>query len=208
MIPKIIHIIWVGDDSLRPDNSIMTWVKHHPDWTIKLWGNEELENHPWTNANHMVEMASRNQLCGVADLMRLEILYQEGGFYVDADSLCIKPLENWLFQSKAFACWENEIAVPGLIANTYIAAEPHNEFIGQMILDLQAMPVLPPGPAWSTVGPLFLTNSYRKYKYNDMVIWPSHLFLPTHHTGQTYKGDPISFFATHEWGTTHNSYSK
>ncbi|MEI7263706.1 glycosyltransferase family 32 protein [Pectobacterium carotovorum] len=206
MIPKVIHIIWIGDESKRPNESILSWVEKNPEWEVKLWGNDELAEYPWTNSKHMIEMANRGELCGVADLMRLEILYHEGGFYVDADSFCMKPLEDWLFHCNIFACWENEIAMPGLIANTYIAAEINNDLLGQMIIDLNNMSELPGQPAWIIVGPKFLTDSYHKYKYSKMIIWPSHLFLPTHHSGAKYDGDNTNAFARHEWGTTHNIY--
>lgn len=205
MIPKIIHTVWVGDDSKRPDNCITSWARMNPDWTLKLWGNDDLASHGWTNARHMRTMAERGQLCGVADLMRLEILYEEGGFAVDADSICCRPLEDWLFQGEAFACWENELARPGLIANGYMAAEAENPFIGQMILDLQAQEELEPGMAWQVVGPLFLTKSHRRHRYSGLTIWPSHFFIPRHFSGQAYEG-PGPVFAQQAWGSTLGLY--
>ena len=62
----------------------------------------------------MSDMLNRQVWEGVADMMRWEILDQHGGFAVDADSICIRPLEDWLFEPRIFACWENEIARPGL----------------------------------------------------------------------------------------------
>ncbi len=85
MIPKRLHIIWIGDEGKRPDAYIQTWMDHHPEWEFKLWGNRELLERPWINQHHMAAMAAQ-EWCGVADLMRLEILYEEGGVVVDADS--------------------------------------------------------------------------------------------------------------------------
>ena len=125
-IPRIIHVIWVGDESRRPDNCISTWKQHNPDWTVKIWGNAELGSRGWINAKHMRTMSKR-ELNGVADMMRWEILYEEGGFLVDADSVCTRPLDDWLLEQEAFACWENELVRPGLIAAGYVghgAGEP------------------------------------------------------------------------------------
>lgn len=205
MIPKTIHTIWVGDDAKRPDNCIASWRRHNPGWTLKVWGNHELAHHGWLNARHMHTMERRGQLCGVADLMRLEILYHEGGFAVDADSICQRPLEDWLFDCEAFACWENEVARPGLIANGYMATIPENPFFGQMLLDLQATPQLEEGMAWQVVGPMFLTNAHRRHKYSGLTIWPSHFFIPRHFTGQSYEG-PGKVFAEQAWGSTLGSY--
>ena len=56
------------------------------------------------------------ELNGVADIMRYEILFNEGGIALDADSLCLRPLEDWVLESAAFAAWEHEHIRPGLIA--------------------------------------------------------------------------------------------
>ena len=78
MIPKILHVVWVGDESKRPDNCIQTWREHNPDWRVQVWGNAELAEYGWINARHMRDMQHR-ELSGLADLMRWEILYHEGG---------------------------------------------------------------------------------------------------------------------------------
>jgi len=205
VIPKTIHTVWIGDDSQRPDACIASWARMNPGWQVKLWGNEDLASYGWVNARHMRTMAERGQLCGVADLMRLEILYNEGGFAVDADSSCRRPLADWLFQVEAFACWENELARPGLIANGYMAAAAENPFIGQMILDLQATEVLEPGMAWQVVGPLFLTKAHRRHQYSGLTIWPSHFFMPRHFTGMAYEG-PGPVFADQAWASTLGGY--
>lgn len=125
MIPRIFHFIWVGDESRRPDNCIDTWRTAHPDWSFKIWGNAELEGRDWINAHHMAQMRQR-EMNGVADMMRWEILYEQGGIVFDADSVCLRPLEDEMLDCEAFACWESEIARPGLIAAGYFGTVPAN----------------------------------------------------------------------------------
>jgi mannosyltransferase OCH1-like enzyme len=204
MIPKTLHIIWVGDQSRRPDNCIQTWVQHNPGWTIKLWDNQDLADYGWFNARHMREMAPR-ELNGVADMMRWEILYNEGGFVVDADSVCVRALDDWLLEHEAFACWENEIERPRLIAAGYVAAQAGNEFFGQIINDIQAEPSVVHDMAWKTVGPLRLSNAYQRYRYTGLSILPSHYFIPEHFSGTRYTGSgPV--YAQQHWGSTRRSY--
>jgi mannosyltransferase OCH1-like enzyme len=200
MIPKILHFIWVGDETKRPDNCIDTWRLHHPDWDIRVWGNDELNQLSWLNRRHMDAMYER-EMCGVADLMRWEILYAFGGLAFDADSVCLRPLDDELLDCPVFACWENEIARPGLIANGAMGAEAENPFIGKIITDIAAEASVVYDMAWRTTGPQRLTDTYRKYAYTPMRIYPSHYFLPHHFTGVTYEGrDKV--YAKQFWGST------
>jgi mannosyltransferase OCH1-like enzyme len=206
MIPKIMHFIWVGDETKRPDNCIDTWRQHNPDWTFLIWGNAELAETNWHNRDHMNAMYGR-ELNGVADMMRWEILYSSGGVVVDADSICLRPLDDALLDCDAFACWENEIARPGLIAAGYFGCEAGNPFVKQIVTDIHAEPSVTHELAWKTVGPLRLTESYRKYGYSRLRIYPSHFFIPRHFTGIAYEGsDPI--YADQLWGSTRKTYDQ
>ncbi len=206
MIPKLFHFIWVGDESKRPDNCIRTWRDNHPDWELRLWGNAELDGCPWRNAGHIAAMRER-ELNGVADMMRWEILHEHGGIVFDADSVCARPLDDHLLDCEAFACWESEIARPGLIAAGYFGYEAGNRFVGQIIEDIAASPTVVDRMAWETVGPLRLTECYRKFQYTPLRIYPSHYFIPQHFTGLTYEGaGPV--YAHQLWGSTLHSYEK
>lgn len=206
MIPKLIHFIWVGDESKQPTNCMETWQTMNPDWDVVVWGNAELEQLEWVNKRHMDAMFGK-ELNGVADLMRWEILYQHGGVVLDADSVALRPLDDWLLDCEAFACWENEIARPGLIAAGYVGCEAENPFVGQIIKDIAAEESVVHDMAWKTVGPLRLTEAYRKYAYAKLRIYPSHYFIPQHFTGLTYDGtDPV--YAHQLWGSTKRGYDE
>lgn len=206
MIPKTIHFIWVGDETKCPTNCMDTWRAAHPGWTFKLWGNAELNGLDWVNCRHMTEMYGR-ELNGVADMMRWEILHAHGGIVVDADSICLRPLDDHLLECEAFACWENEIVRPGLIAAGYFGSEAGNPFVAQIIQDILAEPTVTHEMAWQTVGPLRLTESHRKHRYSKLRIYPSHYFIPQHFSGVTYDGsDPI--YAHQLWGSTRQAYDQ
>lgn len=204
MIPNKLHIIWVGDDTLRPDICIDTWRHHHTNWDVRVWGNKELNEMVWINKNHMDQIKKR-EWNGVADMMRWEILYNEGGVLVDADSVCLRTLDPWMLDLSIFACWENEIVRPGLIAAGYVGTEPANPLIGQIIKDIHNDPNAATGSAWTTVGPQRLTDVWRKYKYNKLTILPSHFFIPQHYTGVEYTGSGV-VYAEQAWGSTFENY--
>jgi mannosyltransferase OCH1-like enzyme len=206
MIPKIFHFIWVGDETKRPDNCIRTWIEAHPDWEVRLWGNAELDELPWQNLDHMMAMRQR-ELNGVADMMRWEILHAHGGIVFDADSICLRPLDDDLLDCPAFACWENEIARPGLIAAGYFGCEAGNPFVLRIISEIAASQTVVDEMAWKTVGPQRLTDCYRKFQYTPLRIYPSHYFIPQHFSGFKYEGkDPV--YAHQLWGSTLNAYDQ
>lgn len=206
MIPKTLHIIWVGDETRRPDNCIDSWRTHNPGWTVRIWGNAELTGREWANGDHMRAMAQR-ELNGVADMMRWEILFAEGGLVVDADSLCIRPLDDDLLDCEAFACWESEIQRPGLIAAGYFGSVAQNPFVGQIILDIRNEPSVVDRPAWQSVGPQRLTDAYRAYRYQALTIYPSHYFIPEHFSGLCYEGTG-RVYARQLWGSTNGTYDR
>jgi mannosyltransferase OCH1-like enzyme len=204
-IPRTLHVIWVGDESRRPDNCIRSWIERNPRWKIRVWGNHDLANYGWYNARQMREMATR-EMNGVADIMRWEILYNEGGFVVDADSVCLRPLDDWLLEHDAFACWENEIVRPNLIAAGYVAANSGDGFIGQVMNDIHAEPTVIHDMAWKTVGPQRLTDAYYAYRYTGLSVLPSHYFIPENFTGLRYSGSgPV--YAEQYWGSTRGLYN-
>lgn len=209
-IPKIIHIIWVGDESKRPDNCIDTWRTKNPSWEVRVWGNKELDAIPWRNKAHIQAMKQK-ELNGVADMMRYEILFEHGGFAVDADSICVRPLEDKLFDLSVVTCFENERVRPGLLAAGYLAAEPGNSFIKHIIDDIGAMKSVVEDMAWKTVGPGRLTDAYNKYVLGntgvDFMIHPSHYFIPEHYSGEKYTGhDTDNIYARQLWGSTLKDY--
>lgn len=204
IIPKILHFVWVGDESKCPHNCIDSWRKHNPDWQVKIWGNTEYINFPWRNRYAMGAMWNREK-CGVADIMRYEILYHQGGLTLDADSICVRPLEEWLFNVDAFAVWENELARPGLIAVNAMATYPGNPFFKAIIEDIYSDRNIGNGPAWATTGPVRLTDNWKRQRYANLTVWPSHFIIPRHHAGTEYTGQgPI--FCVQEWGSTFDTY--
>jgi len=206
MIPKTLHFIWVGDEAKRPDNCIDTWRGLNPGWQIKVWGNESLRETEWVNAAHMLEMYDR-ELNGVADMMRWEILHAEGGVVVDADSICLRPLDDELIDCEAFACWENEVARPGMIAAGYFGCGAGNAFVGRIVQDIHAEASVVDRMAWETVGPQRLTDAHRMYGYDALTIYPSHYFIPEHFSGAVYDG-PGPVYAHQLWGTTREGYDE
>jgi mannosyltransferase OCH1-like enzyme len=138
--------------------------------------------------------------------MRWEILYTHGGVVFDADSIALRPLDDHLLDCEAFACWENEIIRPGLVAAGYFGSVAGNPFLKHIIEDIAAEPSVVHEMAWKTVGPQRLTDAYRKYAYSQLRVYPSHYFIPQHFTGLRYQGQD-AVYAHQIWGSTRGVYA-
>ena len=209
MIPKIIHQIWVGDQSKRPDDMIETWREMNPDWKHMLWTDDNLPK-----LINQAQFDAFEQLPGKADILRYQLLQEHGGFFIDADSICVKPLDDFLIDNDSFCCWENEYLhqTTGLMCNGYLAACKNNELMKHINKRIGMIPpeVLENAPnltAWKITGPALLTDTVKVNKYNKIRIYPSHYFLPKHYSGlETIFEDNI--YSQQFWGSTHTLQGK
>ena len=206
MIPKIIHQLWIGPKP-APTKFMDTWKEKNPDFEYIRWSEEEL-----VKRNMVIECKNRvdemEEINGKADIIRWEILYKYGGVFVDADSICIEPIDDVLMTKKCFAGWEQEELRPGLIATGTMGFPPNHPLVRHAIDHIKQNCVsvaVTKKRAWITVGPMLLTNLYNTGFYKDLTIFPSYSFLPIHCTGKEYNGYG-KIYAYQEWGSTKQNY--
>lgn len=122
-IPKIIHYCWFGKGE-KPElakKCIESWKKYCSDYEIKEWNEDKFD----INSNEYVRQAyEAKKFAFVADYVRLYVLCQEGGIYLDTDVEIIKPIDKFL-ENKAFAGFESRHA----LLTGVIAAEKNNPWI-------------------------------------------------------------------------------
>jgi len=210
-IPKNLHIIWVGPQP-APEPCIRAWQTLNPSWTFRLWGNGDVANGEW-RLKRLIDWAMSNRKYSVvSDLMRYEILFNLGGFYADADSTALRPLDDELFQTDFLACWSGESYTPGLVANGFLAAAPGNPVLRDMIEELSAIEKWPKSWRWRKLkfkpvsaaqvsGPNLLTRHLHEAR--GVTILPSGLFIPEHYEGSNPQ--PVPPYATHHWGSMQKS---
>lgn len=192
MMPKIIHQMWLGGNP--PMNLINTWIEKNPTWSHILWTEENLKNWRFHNQAKVDAMPEPNGKC---DIMRYEILYHMGGFFVDVDTICLKPLPDELFQYDSLSVYEGEQQRGGLIACGFMASQPRCELMRLCIENIETVK----SPAWWYVGPAYFTSIVQKYQY-PIHICPSHYFIPKHYAGNMYQGSG-HVYCDHLWGVTH-----
>ena len=205
-IPKILHQIWIGPKP-APTNLMKTWKEKHPDFEYICWTEDEIQKRDLVlSCNEKINMIY--EINGKADIIRWEILYKYGGYFVDADSICIEPFDDYFSEKTAFATFENENVRAGLIATGtmgFVKNHPVCLDIINWINSDDSTQLIKETRAWFSVGPGLLTKMLESGKYKDVSIYPSHCFLPIHFTGPAYEGHK-KVYGYQEWGTAKQSY--
>ena len=95
MIPKIIHYCWFGPNpkSELYKMCLKSWKTFCPDYTIKEWNESNTKKYQ----NKFYRDAYRKKKYAfVSDCIRVQVLYEFGGIYLDTDMLIIKPIDELL----------------------------------------------------------------------------------------------------------------
>ncbi len=91
-IPKIIHQIWIGPRK-KPDLWMDTWnikyIQKYPDFEYVLWDNNNINQVLAKYPKISKVFWTEKHWHGRADILRMLILYEHGGIYIDADSVWI-----------------------------------------------------------------------------------------------------------------------
>lgn len=106
MIPKKIHYCWFGGKPI-PDKYkryMESWHKFCPDYEIIEW-NES--NYDISKCKYMQEAYEKKVWGFVPDYARIDIVYNNGGIYLDTDVELVKNIDDLLYQ-KGFAGFEDE----------------------------------------------------------------------------------------------------
>jgi len=207
-IPKILHQIWIGPHP-APTNLLRTWKEKHPDFEYILWNETEIARRGLSlECSRQFDMMG--ELAGKADILRWEILWHYGGYFVDADSICIEPFDEFFDNTVAFATYENENVRTGLVANGTMGFIPKYPLLRDIIDWIkgtaEAAKLIKETRAWYSVGPALLTKMLNTGKYTDFSVYPSYTFLPIHFTGVSYTGHK-KVYAHQEWGTAKSSHA-
>jgi mannosyltransferase OCH1-like enzyme len=207
-IEKNLTQIWIGPKS-APLQWMHTWRDKHPDWNYSIFTDEMLKSRKWHNQHLIDHYYNTRKWPGVSDLIRYELLYERGGFWPEADMVCLENTEE-LFTSPsdhAYTCYENEAGRKDFV-QPIMACNPGNKFVKHVIdvLHQLAPEELHPEPFRST-GNMFLSKYVNSWA-DKLTIWPSHYFIPLfYHGSATRYNGPDKVYADHKWGSTGHANS-
>ena len=140
-IPKVIHYCWFGKGKMPKlaEKCIKSWEKYCPDYEI-VCHNEE--NFDITENKYAKEAYDAKKWAFVSDYVRLKVLYDEGGIYLDTDVELIKPIDKLIEEIGYMGFDDNGVISTGL----GFACEKGNELVGKLLADYDGISfVLPDG---------------------------------------------------------------
>jgi len=221
-IPKIIHQIWVDSEIPERFRSFRdSWLRHHADWTHRLWTDDELDSYIRSIDPEVYDVYKGHSrpICR-ADIARYVILKNEGGLYVDLDFECFKPLDQ-LFADGALvfgiepathvaSAKAQERGLKRILCPSLIASPPNHVFwdavFAALKLNRDKTDVL------DATGPFLLTNVFQSLvssrQTGFMKLLPPDWIYPVDKTDcwQGRLHDPVYWekvtrnaYALHHW---------
>lgn len=134
-VPKVLHFIWLGPKTF-PNASLKnlaSWIDRHPGWVVKFWTDID---RPLPHARMQKVLVQESHLPHLlnyyylsdnygekSELLRYEILFNEGGIYIDHDLFCEKSLNGVAFD---FFCGLEKIG-PSILSSSIF---PSTHLIG------------------------------------------------------------------------------
>ena len=198
MIPKTIHQIWIGPKR-KPVKWMDTWRRKNPHMEYMLWTDYSL----FSFQDKFKALIKRNMYAIVADIMRVEILYKYGGVYVDADSICIKSIEDAPFMDRDFFVGRDFYQDRRSSQTNRVANGTFGTVAGHPILKdyLNRIEGIPPGEYWR-FGAQTLTDCLEG---KDVAILPVCTFTPVNWDGRLADVEG-EIYAKQLWGSTKKVY--
>lgn len=140
-IPKVIHYCWFGKGEMPKlaKKCIKSWKKYCPEYKIICWNEDNFD----INQNKYAKEAyDAGKWAFVSDYVRLKVLYDEGGIYLDTDVELIKPLDILIKDNGYMGFEDDKIVSTGL----GFACEKGNEVVGAFLKDYDDISfILPDG---------------------------------------------------------------
>lgn len=164
-VTRKIHQIWIGDKPVPA--AAKAWEEHAraQGYEYQLWRENALLDLGLERNAAYLDMLSKEDLPGVVDVARYQILENQGGIYLDCDwyparndlsfhdllpMMGLTTLPEDVPRNTGKGCT--------LFANSFIAAPPHHPVFTRILSCVgEITRQLPKAPAWWATGPLLFT---------------------------------------------------
>ena len=127
-IPRNIHYCWFGGSAHRSsliERCIASW-RRLDDFTLVQWNEETFDPncHPFTRL-----MYEQRRYAFVSDFVRLKVLFERGGIYLDTDVEVLKRFDDAVLDHRMFIPFQYDCA----LSTAVVGAEPGHPVIGRLL---------------------------------------------------------------------------
>lgn len=198
MIPKKIHYCWFGNNpkSELVMKCIESWKKYCPDWEIIEWNESNVDI---DSIAYMNEAYKNKKWAFVSDVARLDIIYKNGGIYLDTDVELKKSLDEWLIYDSIFVFETERNVNTGLgfgaqKGHKYIKAilesykKRHFEKGGK--LDITPCPNPNTEILMQNMNLLVRNGKTQKYENNIVISGEDYSYYAKHYGAQSWSDGP------------------
>lgn len=176
-IPKKIHQVWLGGKIPDKYKRLRdTWIEKNPDWEYKLWTDDDVNDFQLEN----IESFNNIKNLGVkSDIFRYEILFREGGLYVDTDFECLTSFNDLIYLdlfSGTGHVYEPEVF------NGLIACKKGHNLLRTLVDDIKVIETNDFSTILSLTGPKYFSNKLfewiKETPEDKTVVFPTNFFYP------------------------------
>ena len=198
-IPKVIHYCWFGKGKMPPlaEKCIASWKKYCPDYQI-VCHNEN--NFDVSQNRYAKEAYDAKKWAFVSDYVRLKVLYENGGIYLDTDVEIVKPIDDLIKESGYMGFDDNGVISTGL----GFACEKGNELVKILLADYDDIPFVRPDGSYD-ITPCPDRNTETMVKLGLDLGIKNQMFMGIHMLPEDYLC-PMKYY-TGKKIITKNTYS-
>lgn len=193
-IPFTFHQVWLW----KPLPSLFkeyqkSWKKFNPKWKLKVWNEKNIEYLKYFNKNIYSSLPNYIQK---SDYLRIIILLEFGGVYIDTDFECYKSI-NPLLEDCNFCIWEQFYYE---YPNAFIGSIPEHTILKlvlkKMDSQIQKNYMLDQDKTW----PRFISKIINQNKNKDIKIISWFLLYPEYWLHITkWRKNQKKIFASHHY---------
>lgn len=178
LIPKVIHQIWLGGELPEKYIRLINTIKlNNPNYIHKLWTDTDVIDYHLKNR----ELYNKTlNFGGKADILRYEILNNEGGIYLDTDFIALKSFDEILTDNLEFFTSCGHVEIPECF-NGLIGSIPNHPIIQSVVDGLNPeIKVDDLASMYYNIGPQYFSKYFFEYLYlnldKNIVLFPTVYF--------------------------------
>ncbi|EJD6044492.1 glycosyltransferase family 32 protein [Providencia hangzhouensis] len=191
-IPKVIHYCWFGGQPLSPlaIYCINSWKKFCPDYQIIRW---DESNTDLNTCQFVREAFELQKWAFVSDYIRLKVIEEFGGIYLDIDVELLTNLDSFLFHD-GFMSFEYDRTHCKIATGLGFGSIPHHPIIKELLNNYENRSFIKldktldtePCPQRDTkvLVKLGLIENGLKQSINGFIFYPSDYFCPISFYGE------------------------